>query len=259
MSKKYYQTNAIYKYIIDNEISNYVFSGENIWMLLYGDSSYVPKLLLVVSATDEKSYNEKSFSVEEKRAMEIASRLARKAGIENKVMRYSWDDSVLKKVQYMDYQTERISEIDINQLKQLFVRCDLEIKTADVHKKINDRASSPYQEWQRDNLGNLISVIDLDLLKLNSDGDVITLYELKRSYIELEKWQPFVNDYPNFILQSNFCAKIGCEFRIVYNRRIKDPFSDDISELKIFSFSDDDAKYIETITDKEFFGGNNNG
>lgn len=49
--------------------------------------------------------------------------------------------------------------------------------------------------------------------------------------------QSFVitDDYRNFMLISNLCNSCGLQFKIIYNQRTKDPFTDKIDKLKIFS------------------------
>jgi hypothetical protein len=70
---------------------------------------------------------------------------------------------------------------------------------------------------------------------VNENDDPEIVFELKRSYYELSKWQPFTEDYRNFRLISNLCTLAGMHFKILYNQRIKTPFQDIIKNLKIFS------------------------
>ena len=62
------------------------------------------------------------------------------------------------------------------------------------------------------------------------------IYELKRSFFPLEQWEPYRRDYPNFRLLRRFADLAGMDLRIVYNQRTKQPFLDDVSCLRLFSF-----------------------
>src|SRR5690606_23313522 len=106
-------------------------------------------------------------------------------------------------------------------------------------KYLNDKTSSAYHNWQRNSLGRGITVSDIDLYRVSENGTPKVIYELKRSYYSLERWNPFRDDYSNFKLISNLCNKAGLEFKIIYNVRHKSPFFDDPSKLKLFSVNFD--------------------
>lgn len=67
----------------------------------------------------------------------------------------------------------------------------------------------------------------------------------------------FCRDFANFKLIARFAQKIGTDFQIVYNRRTKNPYFDDIRRLKRFAFfpEEERAEYIDTIALGDFFGG----
>lgn len=78
-------------------------------------------------------------------------------------------------------------------------------------------------------------VADIDLIRYQREMPR-EIIELKRSYINIEKWEPYKQDYKNFILLSKLAERRQLDFFIVYNHRTKTPFYDDISRLKIFEF-----------------------
>ena len=104
-----------------------------------------------------------------------------------------------------------------------------------AHKSINDKSSSPYHDWQRFHMGDSVIVSDVDLIRYYA-GELQEIIELKRSYIDVESWEPYKRDYKNFILLSKLARKRKLDFFIVYNHRTKVPFYDDVSKLKIFEF-----------------------
>ena len=83
-------------------------------------------------------------------------------------------------------------------------------------------------------MGSSVIAIDLDLMRMTDRVDQI--YELKRSYLSLETWQPYERDRANYIAGLMLAQRAGAEYRVVYNVRHTQPeFFDDISRLKIFS------------------------
>ena len=142
----------------------------------------------------------------------------------------------------------------------MFEKYGINTHPTKTQKYLNDKTSSAYHKWQREVLGNHITVSDIDLVKVEN-GKVLAIYELKRSIIPIENWQPFKDDYANFRLIEKFANMVNSEFKIVYNRRIKEPFYDDISKLKLFSFDceNNESKYCDTVSLDDFIGGNYNG
>lgn len=257
-SPGFYTTNALYEYIEAHGIPGYLFAKEDLWMVVYGDESSIPKLLLVISAVPVESYTGRALSPKEEAVMDLCARFAGACGLPYRVVRYPRDARPLDRVQYIEHR-KRWEEIGIASLPRLFRRCGMRPTRAKSAKGINDRATSAFHLWQRDNLGKTLTVSDIDLVKAGADGR-LTVYELKRSYMALEDWAPFPADAANHRLLARFAALVGASFQIVYNRRIKDPFNDDISRLKRYSYSPKaGAEYIDTMTPEEFFGDGVNG
>lgn len=257
LKEKYYRTNAMYEYIEKNKLRGYTLAKENIWLMVYGDPESIPRLLLVISAVPEERYENMDITPRERGVMELAARFAGETGLEYRVVRYC-RDWPLDKVQYMEYPS-RHAVIGINALKQLFERNGVKGDPLpggdETSKELNDRAASAFHIWQRENLGN-ITASDIDLIAWKNRKPA-RIYELKRSYIVLEEWKPFARDFANFRLIARFAKKIGADFQIVYNRRTKNPYFDDIRRLKRFAFFPEEgrAEYIDTIALGDFFGG----
>lgn len=93
--------------------------------------------------------------------------------------------------------------------------------------------SSDFYAWQRDTLGN-ITVSDFDLLQTDINGLVTRVFELKRSFYELEYWKPFREDYKNFALLINVLRNTSINLNIIYNQ-FKNGV-DYISKVKLFEF-----------------------
>ena len=123
----------------------------------------------------------------------------------------------------------------LQDLKNKFSGYGLPISNSKTDKYLNDKVSSAYHKWQRDQLGRSLVVSDIDLVNIKN-GSLFAFYELKRSYKSLEEWQPHRDDYPNFILLSKLAQKSGLLLRIAYNVRTKNPWYDNISKIKVFEF-----------------------
>ena len=69
-----------------------------------------------------------------------------------------------------------------------------------------------------------------------SENNIPTeIFELKRSYIDIESWSPFKQDYNNFRLLSNLALLTNLKFKIIYYVRQKNPWVEDISKIKVFN------------------------
>ncbi len=260
MATEFYTNNALYKYLEDNHLPNYIFAKEDIWLVIYGDKESNPKIILVISAVDKDLYDHHVFSPKENEIMSLALSLASQSGLIYRVIRYDKEAEEIFYVQYIDFGTKRLTNISINRLSKLFNSCGINTTPAKTHKYLNDKTSSAFHKWQRSVLGKSVTVSDIDLIKRHPDG-TLSFYELKRSFKSFEEWAPYPDDYPNFRLVQRFADLINAEFKIVYNRRIKEPFFDDIRELKIYSFNAENntSTYCDTVKLDDFLGGNYHG
>lgn len=260
---EFYTTNAVCEYIMEHNIPNHLFAKGDLWMLVYGDAQSMPRLLLVVSAVPEERYASLACTPHEKEVMELCARFAAASGLEYRVIRYREDVQPISTVQYMEYRG-RCEEVTLPALRVLFVRNGITspFQKDGTRKAINDRASSNFHAWQRASLGESLVACDIDLIKFNAGGRP-TIYELKRSFKPVEEWNPYYDDIANYRLMARFAGMVGAGFQVVYNRRIKTPFFDDISRLKRFSIDPEAEEnwygYLDTITPEEFFGDGANG
>ena len=223
----YYQGNALYEMIERQKRTDFVYSVHNSWQLVYGDKNGTPILILFVKSVNSLN---NSFSKTDKDSIRLLKHAADTGNLPFMTLLF---DGNKKEINNVVINGEKISLIS---LANLFRNLGLPIQTNNTTQKaINDKPSSAYHNWQRMNLGNSLIVSDIDLWKVTKEGKPIRIYELKRSYIPLDKWTPFKADYNNFRLISNFCNLTNISFKIVYNRREKYPvFHDDISLLKVF-------------------------
>lgn len=248
----YYVGNAVYDYLgRRGNGENFFWMSGNMWLLVYGDEECEPKVLTVASSGELCG----SITEEEKRAVKMAEALALNTEVEVNFIRFAPRGSI-ENVWYWERGMEKTLMISSDDLRRRFERQGLNMNRMEVRKQINHRSSSPYHEWQRANMGSRVTVADVDLVRL--DGEEPTeIIELKRSYIALEKWWPYEEDYANFKLISKLAKQRGMNFYIVYNHRDKSPFYDDISNLKVFEFDhekNDPCRLLGYETIQEFVG-----
>lgn len=249
----YYDSNAIYQYIRSKEIDNLKFASGDVWQLVYGDNNCIPKLLVVVTAVGRDPHVTKM----EKIASQILKKISDKAEIPLLSIRFDSQEKIVEKVKIYTGEQLKYQELNLKSLKEIFKQYGLPVNSGQTGKYLNDAASSAYHKWQRNELGKDMKVSDFDLWKVNNKGEPVTLFELKRSIISIDKWEPYEDDYNNFRLLFNVLKKTGIDFKILYNVRSKKPvINDDISKIKIFNvdFSRDTEQIIfQEIKSKDDF------
>lgn len=229
----YYKTNALYDYLDKHKKKeNFFWASGNMWLLVYGDNNAEPKVLIVVSG-DSISLKLSELEI---KAIKIAKELTKGTNIATGFIRFDPVIEPIEKVLFWDKDINDFIIIPINKLKDYFSGSGLPLNDNKVEKLINDKSSSPYHNWQRNNMGNGVVVSDIDLIRLENDIP-IEIIELKRSKINLKQWKPYRQDYINFNLLDKLAKQRGIKFRIVYNYRQNSPsIYDDIQKLKIFSY-----------------------
>lgn len=238
----YYTGNGVYDYLIEcDEREKFYWTSGNIWMLVYGDEQYDPRVLTVVS----ENLLRIPLTQEESEAIRTAKYITENTDVPIAFVRFEAEKSI-ENVLFWENDMKSMEHISSDELRRRFAQFGLKVNEASSHKSINDKSSSPYHDWQRENMGDAIVVADIDLVRREGNKPVEVI-ELKRSYIELENWEPFRKDYKNFILISKLARKRGIEFYIVYNKRIKTPFYDDVSRLKIFEFDHRMQSYCKLL------------
>lgn len=227
----YYVGNGVYDFLSKcKEKENYFWTSENFWILVYGDSNYEPKVVTVASGNPLNIV----ITEAEMKAVKVARQLVEGTDIGVNFVRFD-PCKPINQVAYWNPGMARIPIISSEELKNRFRQYGLEMNEMSAHKSINDKSSSPYHDWQRAHMGDSVIVADIDLIRYQGE-EIREIIELKRSYIDIEKWEPYKQDYKNFILLSKLARRRKLDFFIVYNHRTKTPFFDDVSKLKIFAF-----------------------
>lgn len=111
--------------------------------------------------------------------------------------------------------------IQLGQMIDMFAKYGIKAKLENrtPQKRKNDSLSSAFHIWQRECL-RIGIFADIDLIRMH-DNKVVELIELKRSYIDFDKWNPFNADINNFAILSNFCNSLGdVDFHIVFNTQL---------------------------------------
>ena len=228
----YYRGNALYDYISSTGTQRFKFVSGNMWQLIYGDDKCNPKLLALVVGVDK--FEPDSLPTEVEEPFLLLKSLGDKCGIPTKIICFDSSEPSVENVWVYEDAESEAKEVSMAELTDIFGSVGLPTSNSSTAKYLNDRTSSAYHKWQRASLGRSLTVSDIDLWKLDEDGNPHSIYELKRSFYGLDRWQPFRDDYRNFQLVSNLanCSEVG--FQIVYNVRHKNPFRDDVSKLKLF-------------------------
>lgn len=220
----YYKTNAIYENLDGSE--DYYWVVGNAWILVYGDHGSNPKLIVFAHG--------KSWQVDQN-IIHIVSNLSKETGIPAIRIEFEDSSSEIDSVDIHKGSGEKIT-VGLDSLKYLYQKYGVPVNNKPCQKSVNDATSSAYHNWQRASLGS-ITVSDIDLFYLGRNREK-SIIELKRSYIPLENWSPYRDDFPNFMLLSNLCSSGGYDFLISYNVRHKSPFRDDPSIIKLFYYDD---------------------
>ena len=243
----YYRSNAVYEQLASEQHPMFVWLTGNSWALVYGDSSGAARVAVLATGT----------------SCTLSDRV--RGAFVNLFKRLSLPAFELR----FDDQAEEISEVHMSEtvgeplytatlldLTERFRNCGLPVAEGRAGKAVNAHTSSAFHNWQRMSLGSGISVSDLDLLRLDVAGQTIEAIELKRSYIPLNRWTPYRQDYINFVLLCSALSPSGIPLTIAYNRRTKNPIVDDPSVLSLFNFKPPELVHrFGTFTFSEFVRG----
>lgn len=233
MPAVYYAGNGIYEYLATwKGRDNFFWTSGHLWLLVYGDENLDPKVLTVASGNKP----DMGTTTEEREAVRVARQITQGTEIPYNFVRFDPDSSV-ETVRYWEPGMRHISRISAEDLKNAFAQYGLRMNGTMARKSINDKSSSPFHDWQRTHMGDSVVVADIDLVRYEN-ANPAEIIELKRSYKEMDIWEPYQEDYKNFILLSKLAHAGGLKFFIAYNKRTRKPFFDDVSRLKIFEFDD---------------------
>lgn len=250
----YYKSNALYDYIIDNNLNSFEFVSGNLWQLVYADANCIPRLLVLVSGV-EGAHIYKPISNNECKAYNRIQELSSLSGVPNLFVRFKIDQDI--NGFHILLQNNSFAQIEVAKLTQIFSNYGLPISENVTKKYLNDKTSSAYHNWQRGSLGSALKVTDIDLMKINPlTGSIGVIYELKRSYICINTWNPYPDDYNNFRILRNLLLNTGITFKIAYNVRTTKPtWNDNISVIKLFNVTADDnnlIRYDRTVQLNDF-------
>lgn len=223
----YYKTNAVYNALSAEQSHPFVWVSGNAWMLIYGDQNVTPRAMVLVYG---KSW------VRQNDVIKTAKTMAAKSGLPLFFVNFDDGAQLIDKVGF-GRPGQTPTELTLDQLKDEFQKIGLPVKNGVCGKSVNDATSSAYHKWQRDNLGS-IKVTDIDLVRLELNGEPVEAIELKRSFYPLDQWNPYSDDYVNFNLLLSVCQQAAMKLTIAYNvRQTKPFFNDDASQLLLFSYS----------------------
>jgi hypothetical protein len=220
-SAKYYSTNAVLE-TLSKSPGDFVWPAGNSWILVYALQTEVPVAVVFVRGQ----------SVSENAVANYARQLAERAGLPFLSVEFDDTSSEISEVQVFD--SDKRVRVPLPELKQRFEKLGLPVTSGAVTKAVNDKESSAYHHWQREELG-AIKVTDIDLLRV-VDTEIVEVLELKRSFFSLETWRPYKADYTNFNVIANVCEPAGVRFTIAYNVRTTNPTRDDPSRLSLFAY-----------------------
>ena len=227
----YYRGTDLYGALSERAGDRFVWASGDAWCLVYGDAGAVPKLAVFVEAVEAERLSA-SISAERSRVRDAFFRLAYGAGIPSLHLRFA-ADRTLGRVAVIGENGEA-AELSLEELSLRFLEAGVPIREGPAIKAINLQSSSAYHDWQRAALGGEITVSDLDLLRLGQAEAVTELIEVKRSYIELNRWRPYPQDFNNFRLLARLAEANGVPFTISYHRFSGAPRVDDLSELSFW-------------------------
>jgi hypothetical protein len=230
----YYQGNALYRYIREKKLKNFKFTTGNIWQLIYGNSKSDPVLLVLAVGLPNTS-NPVPLNSDIEDAWTTMKDLSEKSRIPLVFVQFA---NNIVEIESVNVSTDGKSfqKLTMGELTASFHKYGLPTSNTPTRKAKNDKESSAYHTWQRENLGKDLTVTDIDLWKLDASGNLTTIFELKRSRIPLKEWQPYPVDFKNFILILKVCKLAGIKFKISYNFMSPYPPRDeDISKIKVFN------------------------
>jgi len=201
-------------------------------MLVYGNVDSIPRILVFASRVDNiagecypKELNDAN------KALSIANYL----NLPFIFVRFMVNNDV---VAVWEGRFENWRNLSYAQLRDLYEEYGV-VQPGTAKKRVNQYVSSPYHDWQRQNLGR-ITVSDFDLIKY-VDGEVKEIIELKRSKISINRWNPYQDDFPNFALLINTIvgSRKSIPFTLYYNVMKAGQMGmrvEDTSLIKVFDF-----------------------
>jgi hypothetical protein len=241
----FYSGTVLYDELARSGEGRFIWVSGDAWCLVYGDADASPKLAVFVEAVREDDVAAR-MARDRKAVRDAFFRLATAAGLPRLHVRFLVDSS-LDRVWLVD--DERVQEeIPLQELASQFARAGVPVSEGAAIKQINKQSSSSYHDWQRMALGGSITVSDLDLFRLDGDGNVIEVIEIKRSRIALDRWKPYAQDYDNFLLLGRFLAASGVPLTISYHLySAGPPRKEDTRELTVWRVSVESRELVTAL------------
>jgi len=233
---KYYKGNAVYDEL-KKAPHNFQWLDGNAWILLYGSKSDFKLFVFVIGVTWKKQYD----------IINTLRYIFKRTSVPVYIVKFDDSSSTnIKEVGFISSLTKKKEIISLENLKQRFSDVGLSIKSSPCKKYLNDKMSSAYHKWQREELGPEIIVTDIDLIRIGDNGEPIEFIELKRSFMDVKQWFPYSDDFSNFNLIYKSIQATNIDFIIAYNQYIKKQITlDDCSRMSIFSYSVNKPKVIK--------------
>lgn len=225
-----YNGNAIYDYVVQKKL-NFYFSVKDNWMLVYGNSDSIPKIFVFACKVENINIS----PAEERNNANMAASIANYLRLPFLYVRFASNSNM---VSIWESKSQCWNTVSYDELRDIYEEYGV-VRPGTAKKAVNQYVSSPYHDWQRQNLGR-ITVSDFDLLKYRNN-QIEEVIELKRSKIDINKWNPYTDDFPNFALIINTIINSGVKipFTLYYNKMAegtKGERVEDISKIKVFEF-----------------------
>lgn len=237
----FYRGNEIYNFI--SNVNRYRFPNDNFWFLVYGEKNGCqPKLLIALSGYEEKEFKNKTLKINEMDFVDYIKQFSKRTNVPWIYVRFNVADKSMKEVMIMS-ENKRLSLINVELYKNILEYFGLTLvdKNSQTKDFNTGGPSNIYQIWQM-KISNTMISSDIDLFKVDDNNKITDVYELKRSKIDIEKWEPFKMDYHNFQLLTNLLIKANIKFHIVYNEysQNENGRKDNIQKVKIFDVKETD-------------------
>ena len=244
----YYQTNAVYEELDRREVPNLVWVTGSEWLLIYADSNLAIRALV--------NLREESGAKSSKRsdlARAAVRKIAERGNVPWVTLKYQKGGQPLTEVE-VTLQGESPQNVTMAKLRNIFSELGIPPVPGKA-KPINSATSNPYHDWQQREFAGL-KVSDLDLIRLNEGlTEAVEVVELKRSFIPLDSWNPYPDDYNNFELVRKFVSPAEAKFTIAYNVRTKNPWKEHIENMALFDYSARHSTRIAKVSFNNFVDG----
>ncbi len=231
----YYSGNDIYNYI--NSVNHCKFANDNFWLVIYGTKiDRKPRLIIALSGYETSEFKTKTLKPNEIEWLGYAKQISSKSNVPWIYVRFDKNNTKVSELKIMT-QKRTMSLVNIDFYKSLLEYFGFTLVDKNTQSKEFNTGgpANIYQVWQMKISNDMISS-DIDLIKVNNENLITDVYELKRSKISINSWEPFKADYHNFELLNHLFIKANIKFHITYNEFSQDENGrkDNIQNIKIF-------------------------